>query len=155
MTNIIPNIAYGRGVELGKRVIDGDPSDARLYFIPVERGAVTDADLADADTFAAMVTLGLTERTANGWNRKTLTSADLSVTTDDTANDNTLALVNAQSWTPTNAGDTVDDLILCYASVAAPTNSQLLPIGVYGFSVTPAGVTETVNAGDLWIGRAD
>jgi hypothetical protein len=141
------NIAKGRVAEFHNRVKAGDPSTARLYLIPISAGAVTDAQLEDADDFAAMVTLGVTERTANGWNRKTLAAADLSaVTPDDGNNRMDLDIVNDQTWTPT--ADPVTDLVLCYASQASPTNGQLVPIGVYDFAITPDGslVTAQINS---------
>lgn len=150
MSDIVPNIAKGRTVELMIRVDTGDPTNARFYAIPVARGSVTDAQLLDADTFADMVTLGLTERTANGWNRKTLAAADVPTFAPDDTNDRAaFAISTAQSWTPTNAGDTVTDLVWCYGSVASPTNAQLTPVAVSAFAVTPASITETVNAGDI------
>lgn len=141
------NISKGQVVELHKRVKNGDPTAARLYIIPISAGAVTDAQLADADDFAAMVTLGVTERTANGWNRKTIAAADLNTVTPDDVNDRVdVDIVNDQTWTPT--ADAVTDLVLCYSSVASPTNAQLQPIGVYDFSITPDGslVTAQINS---------
>lgn len=149
MGNIVPNVAKGRFVELYNRVKLGDPSAARLYIIPIAAGAVSDATLLDCDDFAAMVTAGVTERTANGWNRKTLTNTDLNTFTPDDTNDRTAIDVADQSWTPTNAGDTVSDLVTCYASVASPTNAQLTPICVSDFIITPSGATETANIADL------
>ena len=141
------NISKGQVVALHQRVENGDPADARFYLIPISAGAVTDADLEDADTFAAMVTLGVTERTANGWNRKTIAAADLNTPApDDTNNRFDVDITTDPTWTPT--ADAVTDLILCYASVASPTNSQLQPIGVYDFPITPDGslVTAQVNS---------
>lgn len=147
MADVKCNISKGQVTGLHKRVKNGDPADARLYLIPISAGAVTDGDLEDADDFAAMVTLGVTERTANGWNRKTLAAADLNAATpDDTNNRFDVDIVNDQTWTPT--ADAVTDLVLCYASVASPTNAQLQPIGVYDFPITPDGslVTAQVNS---------
>lgn len=149
MANIIPNIALGRWAELVNRVKLGDPAAARLYVIPIAAGAVTDATLKDADDFAAMVTAGVTERTANGWNRKTIAAADLAVLTPDDVNDRMPWDIPDQSWTPTNAGDTVSDLVICYASVGSPTNGQLVPIYVGDWVVTPSGAIETVTWADF------
>jgi hypothetical protein len=149
MTALVPNIAKGRFAELYNRVDTGDPAASRLYVIPIARGAVTDATLTDADDFAAMVTAGVTERTANGWNRKTLTTTDLAALTPDDTNDRMPIDIADQSWTPTNAADTVTDLVVAYASVASPTNAQLLPLVVVPYAVTPSGATETANINDL------
>jgi hypothetical protein len=149
MGNIVPNVAKGRFVELYNRVKLGDPSASRLYLIPIAAGAVSDATLLDADDFGAMVTAGVTERTANGWNRKTLAAVDLNTFTPDDTNDRTAIDIADQSWTPTTPADTVSDLVLCYASVASPTNAQLTPLVVVDWVVTPSGATETANITDL------
>jgi len=150
MGNLVPNIAKGRFAELYNRVKLGDPSAARLYVIPVARAAVTDATLLDCDDFAAMVTAGLTERTANGWNRKTLAAADLATLTPDDTNDRMATDIADQSWTPTNAGDTVSDLVIGYASVASPTNAQITPISVCTWGpITPSGAVETATFADF------
>lgn len=149
MGNLVPNIAKGRFVELYNRVKLGDPSASRLYLIPIAAGAVSDATLLDCDDFAAMVTAGVTERTANGWNRKTLAAVDLNTFTPDDTNDRTAIDIADQSWTPTTPADTVSDLVLCYASVASPTNAQLTPIAVNDWVITPSGAVETVNIADL------
>ena len=148
MANLVVNIALGRWVELANRVKAGDPSAARLYVIPISAGAVTDATLKDCDDFAAMVTAGITERTANGWNRKTIAAADLPTLTPDDTNDRfAVDLVADPSWTPT--ADAVTDLVVCYASVASPTNAQLLPLLVLDWAVTGTGATEVANITDL------
>lgn len=149
MTALVPNIAKGRFAELYNRVDTGDPAAARLYVIPIARGAVTDAQLTDADDFAAMVTLGVTERTANGWNRKTLTSTDIGLLTPDDTNDRMPIDIADQSWTPTVGTDTVTDLVLAYASVASPTNAQLVPLAVVPYAVTPTGATEVAQITDI------
>lgn len=145
MGNIIPNIAKARWAELYNRVDLGDPAAARLYLIPVAAGATTDASLLDCADFAAMVTAGLTERTANGWNRKTLAAADLTALSPNNTNDRMDLDIPDQSWTPTTPADTVSDLVLCYASVTTPTNSQLLPIYVGDWVITPSGAVETAT----------
>lgn len=149
MGNIIPNIAKGRWAELVNRVKLGDPAAARLYVIPIAAGAVTDATLLDCDDFAAMVTAGVTERTANGWNRKTIAAADLAALTPDDTNDRMPWDIADQSWTPTSAGDTVSDLVICYASVVTPTNAQLTPIYVGDWVITPSGALETATWTDF------
>lgn len=124
----------------------GDPAAARLYLIPITNnaGALTDAEFADADDFAAVITAGGVERTANGWNRKTIAAADITAPVPDDANDRFDVDMIDQTWTPTLGTDTTTDLVLCYASVATPTNAQLVPIGKFAFAVTPDG--NVVNA---------
>jgi hypothetical protein len=150
MADLVANIAKGRVAELYNRVDAGDPAAARLYVIPIAAGAVTDATLRDCADFAAMVTAGVTERTANGWNRKTLTATDLAAMTVDNTNDRMPVDIGDQSWTPTVAGDTVSDLVICYASVASPTNAQLTPLTVHDWVITPSGAVETATWSDFY-----
>lgn len=149
MADIVANIAKGRIVEFHNRVKVGDPSAARLYLIPIDSnsGALTDDEFADSDDFAAILTAGATERAATGWNRKTIAAADLTTgTPDDTNNRFDVDMVD-QTWTAVTAG-TVTDLVLCYASVGSPTNSQLVPLVMFDFAITPDGsdVVAQVNA---------
>lgn len=150
MGNIIPNIAKGRVAELYNRVDSGDPAASRLYLIPIAAGAVSDATLLDGADFAAYVTAGVTERTANGWNRKTLAAADLTAIAADNTNDRMALDIPDQSWTPTTPGDTVSDLVLCYASVVTPTNAQLMPLYVGDWVITPSGAVETATWTDFY-----
>jgi hypothetical protein len=148
MGTLTCNIAKGRVVELHNRVEAGDPSAARLYVIPISRGGVTDAQLADADDFAAMVTLGITERTTNGWNRKTLSSTELGSVAPDDTNDRFAVDSTDFVWTAVaSGGGAITDLVICYASVGSPTNAQLMPLTVHDFPITPDGsdVTATVT----------
>jgi hypothetical protein len=149
MGNLVPNVAKGRFAELYNRVKLQDPSTARLYVIPVARAAVTDATLLDCADFAAMITAGLTERTANGWNRKTLTNTDLVSLAADNTNDRMPVDIADQSWTPTVGTDTVSDLVICYSATTSPTNAQLTPCAVCTWGpITPSGAVETATFAD-------
>jgi hypothetical protein len=147
MADLICNISKGRFVELHNRVKSGDPAAARLYVIPISAGAVTDATLRDCDDFAAMVTAGITERTANGLNRKTIAAADIAAIAPDDTNDRQDVDIPDQTWTAVST-DAVTDLVLCYSATGSPTNAQLVPIAVYYFAVTPSGgdITAQINA---------
>lgn len=68
MSDIVFNVAKGRAVELANRVKSGDPAAARLYAIPVDRAAVTDATLRDCADFAAVIAAGVTVR--RWWHRR-------------------------------------------------------------------------------------
>jgi hypothetical protein len=149
MGTLVTNIAKGRVAELHNRVKVGDPAAARLYAIPISRAAITDAQLADADDFAAMVTLGITERTTGGWNRKTLAATDLTAIAPDDVNDRMAADFIDLAWTAVTAG-TVTDIVVCYASVATPTNAQLLPLTVHDFPITPDGSNVTATVADYY-----
>lgn len=149
MADFVYNLAKGRVAELYNRVDAGDPSAARLYIIPVDVAAVTDATLKDCDDFAAVITAGVTERTSSGWNRKTLAAADLASLAVDDSNDRMPLDAADQTWTAVSAGG-VTDLIFCYASVSSPTNSQLLPLTQHDFAVTPDGSDVVATIADFY-----
>jgi hypothetical protein len=149
MADFVYNIAKGRLGELHNRVKAGDPAASRMYLIPVNVAAVTDATLRDLDDFAAIITAGVTERAAGNWARKTIAAADLSAVTPDDVNDRfDYDIVNDQTWTAVAAANDTTDLILCYASVVTPTNAQLMPVGQFDFAVTTDGsdVVAQINA---------
>jgi hypothetical protein len=148
MGNLVINIAKGRVAEFYNRVKAGDPAAARLYVIPISAGAVSDATLLDADDFAAMVTAGITERTANGWNRKTLAAADLAALAADDTNDRMPCDIGDQSWVP--SADAVTDLVIAYGAVGSPTNAQLTPLTVHDWAVTGSGATEVATFTDFY-----
>lgn len=145
MADFVFNIAKGRVAELANRVDVGDPANARLYVIPVDVAAVSDATLRDLDDFAAIITAGVTERTTGGWNRKTVAAADIpTVAADDTNDRLDIDITTDPVWTAVSTG-AVTDLIICYASVASPTNAQLLPLTQHDFAVTPDGSDVTAQ----------
>jgi len=145
------NIAKGRVAELYNRVDLNDPAAATLVIIPVDVAAVSDATLRDLDDFAAIITAGVTERAATGWNRKTLTDTDITVLTIDDTNDRVDLDIADQTWTAVTAG-AVTDLIICYASVGSPTNAQLMPLTQHDFPITPDGsdVQAVIAAAGFW-----
>lgn len=138
MADLVYNIAKGRVAELYNRVDLGDPSTARLFVIPIDAGAATDATLKDCADFAAVITAGATERTTGGWNRKTLTAADLAAFAADNTNDRVDVDIPDQTWTAVTTG-AVTDLVICYAAVTSPTNAQLVPLTLHDFAITPDG----------------
>jgi hypothetical protein len=149
MADLVFNIAKGRVAELYNRVDLGDPSAARLYVIPIDAGAATDATLRDADDFAAIITAGATERSTGGWNRKTLAAADLAALAVDDTNDRMPLDLGDQTWTAVTAG-AVTDLVICYAAVASPTNAQLVPLTLHDFAITPDGSDVVAQINDFF-----
>lgn len=149
MADLVFNISKGRVAELYNRVDLGDPSAARLYVIPVDVAAVSDATLRDLDDFAAIITAGVTERAATGWNRKTLAAADLATLTVDDTNDRMPADFADQTWTAVTAG-AVTDLVVCYSATGSPTNAQLIPLTLHDFAITPDGSDVVATVADFY-----
>lgn len=150
MADFVFNLSKGRVAELVNRVKVGDPAASRIYAIPVDVAAVTDATLKDLDDFAAIITAGVTERNANNWNRKTLAAADLTAMTVDDVNDRMPADSIDLLWTPGPTAGAVTDIIYCYASVVTPTNAQLLPLTQHDFAITPDGSDVQATVSDFY-----
>jgi hypothetical protein len=87
------------------------------------------------------------EQTAGGWSRKTIAAADITALTPDDTNNRFDADFIDLVWAGPTAGNNVSGLVVCYASVATPTNAQLLPLSHHDFVITADGssVTGTVN----------
>lgn len=139
MADIVFNIAKGRVAELYNRVDSNDPANSALVIVPVDVAAVTDATLRDFDTLAAILAGGVTERTTGGWNRKTLTDADLVAFAADDTNDRVDLDIPDQTWTAVSAG-AVTDLIICYDNdTTGGTDTNLIPLTMHDFAITPDG----------------
>lgn len=149
MADFAFNIAKGRVVEFYNRVKSNDPTNSAFIVIPVDVAAVTDATIKDLDTFSAVTGAGVTERSTNGWNRKTLTDSDLAaLPAPDDTNDRYDIDLPDQTWTAVTSG-AVTDLIVCYDNdTTAGTDANLIPMCQFDFPITPDGsdVQAVVNA---------
>jgi hypothetical protein len=153
VADFVFNIAKGRAGQLMKNVDDGSPANSRLILIPYNATDTDDA-IGDCDTVAAVEALSSTaEVSANGWNRKTLAAADVTITVDDTNNRIDVDIVNDQNWTPTASA--VTDLLLAYDDDnTAGTDSNLVPLLWFDFAITPDGSQVTVQFNAAGVYRA-
>jgi hypothetical protein len=146
MADFVFNIAKGRVAELYNRVDTNDPANSAIIAIPVDVGAVTDATLRDVDTFAALIAAGVTERNANGWNRKTLTDTELAAYAPDDTNDRADVDVPDLVWSPGPTSGAVTDIVFCYDSdTTAGTDANLIPLTQHDFPITPDGSDVTAQ----------
>jgi hypothetical protein len=148
MADFAFNIAKGRVVELFRRVDLNDPANSALIIVPVDVAAVSDATIKDFDTLSAITGGGVTERTTGGWNRKTLTDADITDAGPDDTNDRYDLDIADQTWTVVSAG-TVTDLLITYDSdTTAGTDANIVPCTQHDFAITPDGsdVVAVINA---------
>jgi hypothetical protein len=148
VADFVFNIAKGRVVELFNRVDTNDPTNSALIIVPVDVGATSDATIMDFDTLAAVLGGGVTERSASGWNRKTLTDADVAMPAPDDTNNRYDIDIADQTWTAVSAG-TVTDLLICYDSdTTSGTDANIIPLCQYDFAIAPDGsdVTVQINA---------
>jgi hypothetical protein len=150
MADLVFNIAKGRVVELFSNVDTNNPANSALVIVPVDVAAVSDATLQDFDTLSAILGGGVTERTTNGWTRKTLTDADITFPAPDDTNNRYDIDIADQTWTAVaSAGGGVTDLIICYdGDTTAGTDANLIPLTLHDFVITPDGsdVQAIVNA---------
>jgi hypothetical protein len=152
VADFVFNIAKGRVAELYNRVDSNDPANSAIIIVPVDVGATTDATLRDFDTLAAVLAGGATERTTNGWGRKTLADADLAALAVDDTNDRMPCAFPAQTWTSVAAaGGAITDLLFCYDfDTTAGTDANIIPLTCHDFAVTPNGGNIVANAGDFF-----
>lgn len=149
MSDIVFNIAKGRVAEFFNRVKTNDPANSAIIVVPIDRGATTDATFRDHDALSNVLAAA-TERTTGGWNRKTLTDADLAAIAVDDTNDRMPATIPALTWTAVTAG-AVTDLVLCYDSdTTGGADSAIIPLVICAFPITPDGSDVICNAGDIY-----
>lgn len=147
MANIVFNIAKGRVVEYYNRVEANDPANAALIIVPIETaGLETDAVLIDKDDLAAVLAGTTNEQTTMG--RKTLTDADLAaLPAPDDTNDRYEVSLPTVTWTAAT-GNAISKLLVCYDSdTAAGTDSNIIPLTMFDFAVTPSGADIQMTGG--------
>lgn len=135
MADLVFNLVKGAVAEI---IRDG----ANIQICVIDAGATTDATYRDHDTLAAVIAAS-TERTANGWARKTIANGSITLTVDDT-NDRVDADIADQTWTAVTSGASTD---LVVAEDLGGADSGDRPLTLHDFAITPDGsdVTATVN----------
>ena len=143
------NISKGRSAEFFNRVDSNDPANSAIIIVVV-KGGETQANMEDADTLTAVLATACDEVTGTGWNRKTLTDADLSALAVDDTNNRMPVSIPTFNWTPDVAADDSTGLLVCYDSdTTAGTDSNIIPISHHDFVVSTDGNQVVVNAGDI------
>jgi hypothetical protein len=146
MADLVFNRAKGRVIEYYNRVKSNDPANSVIIVIPVDATGVADDTINNFDTLADLFANGISERSTGGWNRKTLTDADLVVlpNPDDTANNFTIALPDL-TWPAVSAG-LVTDLVVAYDSDSTTgTDANIVPLTFHDFPITPDGTDVVAN----------
>jgi hypothetical protein len=127
MADFVFNIAKGAAAE---KIRDG----ANIQVLVVDVAAVTDATIKDFATVSAITGGGVTERTANGWARKSIANASVTLTVDNT-NDRVDLDIADQTWTAVTSG-TSTDLITVEDTGA---DASRVPLVQQDFAITPDG----------------
>ena len=161
MADFCFNIALGRIAELAHRILGtggGAQESAGAFIIALlaTSGLESDATLKDLDTLAAVVAGATNEATNTGYSRLTYdeTGDGLTVTVDD-ANDRVDVDFTDPTWAAiTNDGTgAIGDLVVCMDfNTGAGTDSDIVPLTLHDFAVTPNGgsITATVPSGGFF-----
>lgn len=150
MANIVFNIAKGRVNELYDRVKSNDPANAAIILVPIEAsGLEADSTLTDADSLAAVLAGTTNEQTTMG--RKVLTDSDLaSIPAPDDSNDRNERSLPTTIWAAA-AGNGVAKILVCYdPDTTGGTDSNIVPMTMFDFSVTPSGTDVQMTGGTFF-----
>lgn len=147
MANIVFNIAKGRVVEFYNRVKSGDPADSALVLIPIETdGLESDAVLIDKDTVADVLSGDTDEQTTMG--RKVLTAAELDAfPSPDDGNDRYDVSLPEVVWENATGNDISKILVAYHPDTAEGDDSDMIPLTLFDFAITPDGSDVTMEAG--------
>lgn len=157
MADIIMNISKGRFAEFYWRVDNNDPAASELVIMLLAASGVeSDAVLRDKDTFADVVSGATNEATNTGYAKKVLGDADIVAFSADDTNDRVDIDIPDQTWTGVANDGTgaISDLVLGYDPVGSQTMSDIIPISLHDFSVTPDGSDITAQIATAGIVRA-
>lgn len=140
MADLVFNVAKGRVAEFYNRVQSNDPTNSALVVVAIVATA-TDATMRDYDTLAALLgDANVAEATNTNYARKVLTDADLSALSPDDTNDRMDLDFADQTWSAVASGDNWTDLVICYdGDTTGGTDSNIIPLTLHDFSVTPDG----------------
>jgi len=152
MADSVFNIAKGRTVELYNRVKSNDPAPSAFIVVILQAtGLESHATLQDYDNLDAILAAANNEATNSGYARKVLTDAELAAlpAPDDTNNRYDVDIPD-QTWSAVQAaGGAWGMLLICYdANTGAGADTDILPLTMHDFAVTPDGsdIVAVVNA---------
>jgi hypothetical protein len=157
MANLVFNISLGRVVEFYNRVKNNDPAASELVIaLLAASGIESDATLKDKKTFAEVVSGATNEATNTGYAKKVLGDADLLAWAPDDANDRWDLDLPDQTWTGVANDGTgaISDAVTNYDPVGSQTHSDLIPMTLHDFSVTPDGSDITLQVAAAGFFRA-
>ena len=148
MADGVFNIAKGRVAQLARNVDGSSPANSRLVVVALQFNASFPADgvLADFDDLAAILAdANITEAAFTNYARQELAAADVTVTVDDSGDEQTIDIPNIVY---TDAGgaanNTLQKIILCYdPDNAAGTDSDIIPLTHHDTNIVTDGSTVT------------
>lgn len=155
MANLVLNIGLGRVAELYNRVDTNDPANSAIVIVAIDAGADTDATIRDRDDLSTLLGGVSNEVTNSGYARKVLTDADIVAFAPDDTNDRVDLDIPDQTWTGVAAGTAWTDLLICYDNdTTAGTDSNIVPLTLHDFAVTPDGSDITAQIAAVGFYRA-
>lgn len=149
METFVFNVAKGRVAEFVHRVDSNDPANSALIVVPLSVGG-TQAQGQDFNNLASLLAdAAWDEMTTGGWVRKTLTDAQISDITVDTANNVVYAaLPDIVYTTPTGA---IVGVVICYDSdTTSGTDTNIIPMTAHAIAFTGAGSNVTLHASNFY-----
>lgn len=154
MANLVFNTGLGRAAEFLNRVDSNDPAASELVImILATSGIESDATLRDKTTFSDIVSGTTNEVTNTGYAKKVLSDADVAFVIDH-ANDRVDLDIADQTWTGVAAGDGWNDLVIGYDPVGSQTMTDIIPMTLHDFVVTPDGSDITAQIATAGFYRA-
>lgn len=138
--NIVFNIGLGRIVQWYINIDTNSPANSAFIICVIDAGATTDATFKDHDALSNVLAAS-TERTTNGWTRKTITDVDLTAWAPDDTNDRTDLVFPDQTWTAVaGAGGASTDVVVSYdTDTTGGADSAVEPGTLHDFAITPDG----------------
>lgn len=154
MGNQVFNVGLGRSAEFFNRIDANDPAASELVIMVLATSGIeSDAVLKDKTTFADVVSGTTNEVTNTNYAQKVLTDADIAFTVDH-ANDRVDLDIADQTWTAIAAGDGWNDVVIGYDPVGSQVMSDIIPMTLHDFLVTPDGSDITAQIATAGFYRA-
>lgn len=139
MVDTVFNQAKGRAAAYHDNVEQNSPAGCELVIMAIVSTATHD-QMADTDTFSALLALGtVAEATNTNYARKILVAADITQTVDDTNNWVDQDITVDPVWTSVAAGDNWTHLVIGYDPLGTGVDTNIIPLTVHDFAVTPNG----------------
>lgn len=151
MTDSVSNISKGRAAEFYNRVDTNDPAASELVvMLLASSGLETHTTLKRLDTAALLVAGATNESTNTGYAKKVLTDADIVAFSPDDVNDRVDLDIPDQTWSGVANDGTgaIGAAVIGYDPVGSQTMSDIIPMTIHDFAVTPDGsdITMQINA---------
>jgi len=140
MADFIFNISKGRFVEFNVRVDGNDPTASEVNMIVLNvTGIEADSVLIDKNDFADLVVGATVEVTNSGYAGERLSDTDLATPAVDDGNDRFDITYPDRTFTSIVAGDVWNDLVIGYDPLGTDVHSNIIPMSLHDFVVTPNG----------------